>query len=321
MIGIGDIGIKSMIKESFDDLPSGLCFFNRNGLLKICNRKMYDLMIKIAGIEIQEIGAFKHSLENPSVEGVHVINGVHHLNDGSAWYFVSNEIEDAYGNRYTEFIAYDATELYEKKIEFENDNQRLKKMTNQIRKLSSNVAVAAREEELLALKMRVHDQMGRSLVAAHRILAQNKSMDNANEIMSEWHKAVELLEKAGVATSENDMLTELKEISKGMIEIIVDSDLPEDEEAAYIIVSAIRECVTNAIRYAEASELYVKISIVHGNAEVIITNNGISPAETIEEGGGLSTLRNKVESNGGFMEITSIPVFELKITVPLNKEE
>ena len=53
---------------------------------------------------------------------------------------------------------------------------------------------------------------------------------------------------------------------------------------------------------------------------VTITNNGKPPREAVREGGGLSTLRCRVERAGGTMTIQSFPVFELTVTVPKGKE-
>ena len=51
-----------------------------------------------------------------------------------------------------------------------------------------------------------------------------------------------------------------------------------------------------------------------------VTNDGIKPEKEIVEGGGLSTLRRRVERIGGFMRIDSKPQFVLTVTVPKEKE-
>ena len=89
------------------------------------------------------------------------------------------------------------------------------------------------------------------------------------------------------------------------------TDFTEDE---------LRECVTNAVRYAEASALYVDFSETEGDATVSVSNNGKQPDSKISEGGGLSTLRRRVECAGGTMAVQSIPQFKLTVTVPKGKE-
>ena len=80
------------------------------------------------------------------------------------------------------------------------------------------------------------------------------------------------------------------------------------------------QCVTNAVRYANASELYAEFMETEDIATVSISNNGNKPDSVIVEGGGLSTLRRRVERAGGTMSVHSIPEFRLTVTVPKAKE-
>lgn len=41
----------------------------------------------------------------------------------------------------------------------------------------------------------------------------------------------------------------------------------------------------------------------------------------MSEGGGLSSLRARVEKAGGTMSVRAAPEFELTVTVPINEEE
>ena len=47
--------IRQAIKESFDNLPSGICFFDEKGLPVLCNLKMQQLIFKITGQNLQSI--------------------------------------------------------------------------------------------------------------------------------------------------------------------------------------------------------------------------------------------------------------------------
>ena len=78
--------------------------------------------------------------------------------------------------------------------------------------------------------------------------------------------------------------------------------------------------MTNAVRYAQATELYVDFTESETEATVTITNNGRTPDGEIEEGGGLSTLRRRIERAGGTMTVRSRPGFQLSVTLPKGKE-
>ena len=97
-------------------------------------------------------------------------------------------------------------------------------------------------------------------------------------------------------------------------------DLPDEENIAYLLTCAVRECVTNAVRYAQATELYVHFTESETEAAVTITNNGRIPDGEIVEGGGRSTLRRRLERAGGIMTVRSKPGFQLSVTLPKGKE-
>ena len=105
------------------------------------------------------------------------------------------------------------------------------------------------------------------------------------------------------------------------IDFVKTGELPKEENVAYILTCAVRECVTNAVRYAEATKLYANFTETEKNATVVVTNNGKPPENEIVKGGGLSNLQRRVERSGGIMLIQSFPRFELTVTVPKIKED
>lgn len=122
-------------------------------------------------------------------------------------------------------------------------------------------------------------------------------------------------------TQEEDMLSQiLKTCETVNLKLFQTGMLPEEKSVAYILTCALRECVTNAVRYAEADELYAAFSETKKEASVTIRNNGRPPKEEIVEGGGLSTLRLRVERAGGRMSVRAFPEFELTVTVPKRQE-
>jgi signal transduction histidine kinase len=122
-------------------------------------------------------------------------------------------------------------------------------------------------------------------------------------------------------TVDEDMLSQVRKTCASVgIAYVQTGELPTEESTAYTLICAVRECVTNAVRYAGASELYVQFSETEKLATVTITNNGKRPDSPIVEGGGLSTLRRRVERAGGVMVVQSFPIFKLTVTVPKEKE-
>ena len=78
------------------------------------------------------------------------------------------------------------------------------------------------------------------------------------------------------------------------------------------------EALSNCVRHAGASELYVKCSSGEQEWIMVITDNGQTTEKDVKEGGGLSGIRKRVEQCGGSMRIAAAPRFS--ITVKLLRE-
>ena len=120
---------------------------------------------------------------------------------------------------------------------------------------------------------------------------------------------------------DEDMLLQIRKTCEYVkLAFVQTGDLPKQERVAYLLTCAVRECVTNAVRYAEATELHAAFTENETEATVTVTNNGKIPEREIVEGGCLSTLRRRVEHAGGIMTVQSFPKFKLTVTVPKEKE-
>lgn len=310
------------IKESFDTLPTGVCFFNEVGLPVLCNPAMQRFSFAVCGKDVQFITDLEVCLEDDFVtsERVKKEGNVFALNNGKAWRLEKRSFEYDGGNIYTQYIATDVSELYENGVELKKENEHLRKVQSDLQKLSANVVAATREEEILNTKMRVHDEMGRCLIEARKYLKDENTDKIPQSVVDSWQKAVSML-KYNNDTSDEDMLSQIFKTCESVnLRFIQRGNLPKEEDAAYILTCAVRECVTNAVRYADASELCAEFTVTETISTVVVTNNGTPPEKEIVEGGGLSTLRRRVERSGGFMYVESFPEFKLIVTVPNKKE-
>lgn len=309
------------IKEAVDNLPSGLCVFNRAGLPILCNSAMHRFSFAVCGKDVQYITDLDSCLGQFSPgTGARREGDVFILPDGQAWRLEKQAIRDEDGNDYTQFAAIDVTELYRSRMKLEEETAQLRRVQETLRELSANMMAITREEEILTMKMRVHDEMGRCLVAARQALAEGEDAPVPHTAIRAWRRAVGML-KANNGEPEADMLGSLKAACRDIgLEIVTRGSLPKEEETAYLMLCAIRECSTNAVRYAGADRLYVDLREDGSTCSVTIANNGRPPAGEIREGGGLSTLRSRVKRAGGAMSVRSEPRFILNVTLPGRKE-
>ena len=99
--------------------------------------------------------------------------------------------------------------------------------------------------------------------------------------------------------------------------------LPEDAKVLDLTETMLHECLTNTVRHAGGSE--IRVSTMESSQFWILecSNNGTEPTGPIREGGGLSSLRQKVEREGGMMEILWQGGFLLRMSIPKHqpKEE
>ena len=167
------------VKEAFDHLPSGVCFFDKNGTVTLCNYQMYRVFFALTGTDLQSLPELQELLACGS--------DIFLLDDGRAWRFAQEQITTQDGTAYTQVTASDVTELYRRQKELEEDNHKLKEDAERIRRLSANIISLIREEEILSMKMRVHDDIGRSVIATRQFLQQGKPMAELD--MTAWKNA------------------------------------------------------------------------------------------------------------------------------------
>lgn len=309
------------IKEAFDNLPIGVCFFNEAGFPVLCNLEMHRFSFAVSGKDVQFITDLDDLLNEDFVpiNGVKKEGKVFTVLSGKAWQLKKRFVTDENGAQYIKFVILDVTDLQQKRVKLTDENNQLRKAQEELKKLSANVVAVTREEEILNAKMRVHDEMGRSLIEARKYLNESNEII-PDSVVNSWKRAVSML-KYNNETDEEDMMTQIRKTCDTIgLRFIQIGTLPKEETAAYIITCAVRECVTNAVRYAQASELYADFSATENFATVTVTNNGKTPEGEITEGGGLSTLRKRVERAGGTMLVQSVPVFKLTVTVPKEKD-
>ena len=56
--------IRNSVKEAFDNLPSGICFFDKNGILTLCNHQMYRLFFALTGKDLQSLSELQEFLND-----------------------------------------------------------------------------------------------------------------------------------------------------------------------------------------------------------------------------------------------------------------
>lgn len=307
------------IKEASDNLPDGICFFDEYGTVSLINKKMMSIGMMLFGKEIQTLDELHSVLSHPhsAVECLDREIALYHFPDRTVYRFTESAITDRDGKQITEVIATDVTELYAKQEELNCENMRLADANRRMKWILDNMSDIVREEETLSMKIRVHDDIGHSILAAKRALIQQQDITVIRENAILWETAVDLLYRANnMPAVQDEWKIVLNRAEKLGVKIVVDGTLPEDEFMRHLLLLAIRECVTNCVRHAEGNRVFVEVADDGKQIVCAITNNGRTPQRAVIEGSGLSGLRRRIEREGGIMELTDSPRFVLTVILP-----
>lgn len=313
----------NIIKESFDNLPMALCFFNRRGIACLVNRRMLWVSTQLLGSSVQTLSELERALKSPpdTVAQLETQPPTYRFSDGSILRFTREAIRDEEGHRYTQVTASDVTELVRQQYTLAAENRRLKDANERLRQLMAQMPEIVREEEILAMKMRVHDDIGHSILSARRALLQETDLSTIQENAAVWESAISLLHRANGMPQPDDALEYAISRGKALgVQVKITGMHPASAANRQLLALAISECVTNCVRHAGGTELYVRLRNIGNTLDVTITNNGAVPEGTIREGGGLSGLRRRVSAAGGRMTVYSHPRFALVVMLP-DKEE
>ena len=301
------------IKESFDRLPTAVCFFDRSGGIVLCNRQMYRLSQYLLNSDLQYLEELQKALASPPKGIMHLASpeDTYRFPDGLVWKFERAAVTDRYGETYMQLTAADVTALHRALEQLAEDNRRLEQDAEKLRRLSENVAAVAREREQLAAKSAMHDSLAACITVTKQYLAGDLGGIDADIVLREWKKSIVFQEADLLAAREK--LYESADSSGVTVRI---RGAEPANGAADLMYAAMQVCLNNAIQYAQATELMANIWEDGDRYTVLIRNNGRPPEKTVTEGGGLSNLRRRIERIGGTMTVQSLPEFALVIGIP-----
>lgn len=298
------------IKTSCDHLPSALCFALENGQLCLRNLKMDELSHQITGEEMSNANLFWNVLaEQPVVT----------LENGQTWSFERTAMEMD-GQVVYQIIGTDVTEKVCLNREVEADNRRLAAMNRRLREYNQNVQTLTREKETLRVKMRIHDELGHTLLRTRQFLSDGRG--DADAICASWRQNIRLLLGEDADEAPADSFRQLVSAAHA-IGVTIDRRgvfPPDGTEAAQLVEAAVHESLTNLVRHAKGTHLEVIGTKETDGWHICYRNDGAIPAGPIAEGGGLSSLRDRVEAAGGAMTVEHAPRFLLTLVLPEEME-
>lgn len=309
------------VKEALDTLPSAVCYFTAAGNVKLCNTAMCDLIRKITQNDLHTLDELNEALDSCNQNtGVIREGNLFLFPDGHAWQYSVDKVTAADGRIYTEAVLSDVTELYEKRQKLQRQSRELKKMYRELKILSANVLEMTREEEILNLKSRLHDQMNMGVAAIRQILRQNTTSEENAAAIAQFRRAIQVLQEEN-AYPQDDIAEFIRDAEVSGIRVEITGDFPEEKEVLHLLLPVLREACVNAARHADASVLYITAERKSNAMRLLLTNDGRQPQQEIVPRGGLVDLGRMLAEAGGKIEIQSQPQFLLTVTLPIGTEK
>ena len=313
------------VKETMDDVPCGVCVSDSWGRIVLSNKKMRELSRMLTGAVLQNYEDLKQVLDgNKLVQGVTRLSpesGVLYLPNGTVWMFQNYMLTEEEVAGYLQTVAFDVTEIYFNSEKIRMKNEKLELLNQKLKKMYEQIDESIREQETLKMKMQVHDSFGRSLLTIRRMLEGNKEPDYMKNQLEILKQSVYILSGITQDDTEKQYEESIKHAEKLGVSVEIEGELSDEHQVALITDKAIRECVTNCIRHAHGSRVYVQSHKTREGWKVCITNDGERPKEGSREGGGLSALREVVERDGGEMTTKFEPEFLLVLKLPFSETE
>lgn len=308
------------IKEGIDKISSGLCFYREDGRVILTNQQMQKLSFAIAGKDLQNAALFWQFLQSEEVKTdvERLSTGDHpsfRLANGTVWTFACENLGGI-----CQLSAADTTQIQAVTDQLQAKNADLAALNLRLRKYSENVDELTRSKERLETKARIHSELGQALLSTRRYLT-DETVEQAVPL-EVWQRNIAMLRREAVLKEEEQPLAMLRRIAVSTgIAIEISGEFPKNEAVQKLMVQAAAEALTNAISHACAKHLYIVLDESDCFYAAHLKNDGSRPTAEIVEGGGLTSLRKKIEYAGGTMEVNSLPDFVLTITLPKERGE
>ncbi|WP_374605326.1 sensor histidine kinase [Arenimonas sp.] len=209
-----------------------------------------------------------------------------------------------------------------------------RRLNTELRATRALLAESSRMSERVRISRELHDLLGHHLTALSLNLevAGHLTEGKAQEHVRQSHTLAKLLltdVREAVSEMRHDGAVDLsgaiRTLAEGVPALDIRLDMPEpllveDPECAHVMLRCAQEIITNAVRHAGASTLWLSLGRDSGGLHIQARDDGAG-AETLAPGNGLRGMRERLASCGGRVDIITGrgKGFALDIRIPLEK--
>jgi signal transduction histidine kinase len=209
-----------------------------------------------------------------------------------------------------------------------------RRLNNELRATRALLAESSRLSERMRISRELHDLLGHHLtalslnleVAGH--LSEGRVQEHVRQahtlaklLLTDVREAVSQLRDDGAV----DMSTALRTLTEGVLSPDIHLEMPEpflvdDPEHANVLLRCAQEIITNAVRHAQAGNLWLRFH-QSGDAIEVSANDDGRGADHPAMGNGLRGMRERLVQHSGSVEIRTAhgQGFALTLTLPMDK--
>ena len=198
--------------------------------------------------------------------------------------------------------------------------EELRRVNSELRATQSLLAENTRIAERVRIARELHDLVGHHLtalslnleVASHTSEGKSKEhVDRAGSIarllLSDVREVVSDMRQ----DDRVDLREAIRELASGVPEPAIHLDIPDelsltDPKRAQILLRCAQEVITNAVRHASASNLWISLTADDDGLRLEARDDGRGAVELLP-GNGLTGMRERIKELGGRLEIMTRP--------------
>ncbi len=308
---------KHMIKESFDNLPTGIIFSKMNGVILLANALMYDLYRQLSDGALQSAHAFWYSLteEHDQIELLEADDAPTLRFADNKIYRFSKHLIEINHEQIIQIEAVDISALHKLKQTHLKKHKKLVELRQKMVETKANLESVTRQEEVLDAKFKIHNTMGMGLTTIRRYLSTGQG--NLDKELTMWQRSIELLINSD-AFVQQGFFEGLQQAAQsvGIMLDIVGKWPDEQLEIEKVLIGVGRECLINACLHGDAKHMQIVISETKTAYQITFNNDGKTSKKPIRSGGGFMSIKKTLETVDGSFEVVQTPKFSIVLAIP-----
>ena len=193
----------------------------------------------------------------------------------------------------------------------------LAQTNNELRAAQAIIANTVRDAERLSISRELHDAWGHELTAlglqleiashlndparANDHVLQAKGL--ASTLLAKVRDVVATLREAERCDLNDALETLARTIPRPAIHVGIDPGVQVNADQAHTLIRCAQEAVTNAVKHAQATNLWLQVTADADGVRLVARNDGSTRPATSTPGSGLLGMRERVESLGGKLAV------------------